>query len=133
MDLVLRGDTVVTPQGVAACDIVISGGTIESVAPLGTVTPEGEARLIDATGRIVMPGGIDPHVHCAWPMPGPEGQVVLTEPASVVSRAAIHGGTTTLIDFVRCSDGSDVTNSIERLRAGWHVACHTDYAFHLMV
>ncbi len=133
MDLVLRGDTVVTPQGVEARDIVISGGKIEAVVPLGTVTPSEGARLIDATGKIVMPGGIDPHVHCAWPMPAAGGTTLLTEPASTVSRAAIHGGTTTLIDFVRCSDGSDVRNAIERRRAGWHGACHTDYAFHLMV
>jgi dihydropyrimidinase len=133
MDLVLRSDTVVTPQGVAACDIMMAGGIIQTVAPIGTITPAQGVRLIDATGKIVMPGGIDPHVHCAWPMPGPEGAIVLTEPASTVSRAAIHGGTTTLIDFVRCIDGTDVANAIEKRRAGWDGACHTDYAFHLMV
>jgi dihydropyrimidinase len=133
MELVLRGDTVVTPQGVSACDVVISDGVIAAVLPIGTVTPERGARLIDATGKIVMPGGIDPHVHCAWPMPAPEGKVLLTDPPSVVSRAAIHGGTTTLLDFVRCGEGSDVWNAVEKRRAGWDGACHTDYAFHLMV
>ena len=129
-DLVLRSDRVVTPRGEAACDVAIAGETIEAVAPIGTLSG---ARVLDLTGRIVMPGGIDPHVHCAWPMPVPDGPTTFTEPASVVSRAAIHGGTTTLIDFVRCIEGSDVQDAIARRDAGWKGAVHTDYAFHLMV
>ena len=129
-DLVLRSDRVVTPRGEAACDVAIAGETIEAVAPIGTLSG---ARVLDLTGRIVMPGGIDPHVHCAWPMPVPDGPTTFTEPASVVSRAAIHGGTTTLIDFVRCIEGSDIADAITRRDAGWKGAVHTDYAFHLMV
>ncbi len=132
VDTVLRSDTVVTPDGVIAADIHISGETILRVAPIGPV-PDG-ARLIDMTGRIVMPGGIDPHVHCAWPMPSPDGgPPQLTMPASVVSRAAVHGGTTTLLDFVRCIDGDTIEDAIARRTAGWVGACHTDFAFHLMV
>ncbi|MCW3474268.1 amidohydrolase family protein [Limobrevibacterium gyesilva] len=133
VDLVLRGDTVVTPGGVEACDIVISDGRIAAVEPHGSVAVPAGARLVDLPGSIVMPGGIDPHVHCAWPMPVPDGPTAFTQPASVVSRAAIHGGTTTLIDFVRCIEGADVQDAIARRDAGWKGACHTDYAFHLMV
>ena len=57
----------------------------------------------------------------------------MTEPASVVSRAAVHGGTTMMIDFVRCIDGDSVADAIARRDAGWVGACHCDYAFHLMV
>ena len=49
-------------------------------------------------------------------------------PASVVSLAAIHGGTTTLIDSVRCREGNSVADAIARRDAGWQGACHTDYA-----
>ena len=129
-DLVLRSDRVVTPEGEAARDVAIAGETIEAVAPIGTLKG---ARVMDLTGRIVMPGGIDPHVHCAWPMPVPDGPTTYTAPASVVSRAAIHGGTTTLIDFVRCIEGGDVADAIAKRDAGWKGAVHTDYAFHLMV
>jgi dihydropyrimidinase len=130
-ELVLRGDMVVTPLGVEACDVGIAGGRIDAIGPLGTLTGD---RVFDLRGRIVMPGGIDPHVHCDWPMPSPEGGTPpMTEPASVVSRAAIHGGTTTLIDFVRCTEGATVADAIARRDAGWTGACHTDYAFHLMV
>ncbi len=129
--LVLRGDTVVTPEGVRGCDIAIAGGRIAAIGEIGTLdAPE----VLDMTGRIVMPGGIDPHVHCDWPMPSPNGgPPPMTEPASVVSRAAIHGGTTTLIDFVRCIEGDSVADAIRRRDAGWKGACHADYAFHLMV
>ena len=133
-DLVLRSDTVVTPDGVRACDVAISGDKIMSLAPLGSLSAPDGGRLVDLTGRIVMPGGIDPHVHCDWPMPSPDGGTPpMTEPASVVSRAAIHGGTTTIIDFVRCIDGASIPDAIAKRDAGWQGACHTDYAFHLMV
>ena len=133
-ELVLRSETVVTPDGVQACDIAIAGGKIVAIGALGSMAaPEG-GRLVDLRGRIVMPGGIDPHVHCDWPMPSPNGgPPPMTEPASVVSRAAVHGGTTTLIDFVRCTEGADIADAIARRDAGWQGACHTDYAFHLMV
>ena len=122
-------DTVVTPDGVSAADIHIRGETILGIGPV----PDG-ARLIDMTGSIVMPGGIDPHVHCAWLMlPPPDGGLPeMTKLASVVSRAAIHGGTT-LLDFVRRIDGTTIEDAIARRTAGWAGACHTDIAFHLMV
>lgn len=67
-DLVLRADRVVTPEGVIAADIAIAGGRIAGLEKLGSLTAR---TLIDMTGRIVMPGGIDPHVHCDWHMPAP--------------------------------------------------------------
>jgi dihydropyrimidinase len=134
VDLVLRGDRVVTPLGVVACDIAVTAGVISAIGPYGSMAPPPSGRLIDHSGRLVMPGGIDPHVHCAWPMPDPSGgPPSLTQPASVVSRAAVHGGTTTLIDFVRANDGDSLADAMARRDAGWAGACHTDYAFHIMV
>ncbi|HEY1414115.1 MAG TPA: hypothetical protein VGF36_18360 [Rhodopila sp.] len=133
IDLVIRGDTVVTPEGVGAHDILIAGGTIAAIAaPNGIAVPEG-TRVIDATGKIVIPGGIDPHVHCKWHLPGPDGTATLTEPPDVVSKAAVHGGTTTMIDFTRASQGKDVREAIERREQDWHGHCACDYAQHLMV
>jgi dihydropyrimidinase len=133
VDLVLRGDTVVTPQGVGAYDIAIAGERIVAVAASGSLPlPEG-ARLIDATGKIVMPGGIDPHVHCKWHLPNPDGTAGLTEPPDVVGRAALHGGTTTMIDFTRASQGTDVRDAIERREEDWKGHCACDYAQHIMV
>ncbi len=130
-DTVLRSDRIVTPEGVIAADIAIEAGKIAGIEKLGSLTA---AQTIDLTGRIVMPGGIDPHVHCDWHMPAPEGgQSQKTQPASVVSRAAIHGGTTMMIDFVRTADGPTIPAAIAARNAGWTGQCHVDYAFHLMV
>ncbi len=131
VDLVLRGDRIVTPEGVIAADLAIAAGRIAGIEKLGSLAA---ARTIDMTGRIVMPGGIDPHVHCDWPMPSPDGGAPqFTQPASVVSRAAVFGGTTMMIDFARTADGPSIAEAISKRAAGWAGHCHIDYAFHLMV
>ena len=133
VDLVVRGDTVVTPQGVGAYDIAIAGERIVAVAAKGSLPVSDGARLIDAGAKIVMPGGIDPHVHCKWHLPNPDGSAGLTEPPDVVGRAAVHGGTTTMIDFTRASQGADVQDAIAKREEDWKGHCACDYAQHIMV
>jgi dihydropyrimidinase len=134
IDLLIRGDQVVTPLGVGAYDIAMRDGRIVALAAHGSVPPPEGCRVIDAAGKIVMPGGIDPHVHCLWPMPSPDGGApAFTEPPATVSRAALFGGTTTLIDFARASQGNTVQDAIERRLTEWRDACHCDYAFHTIV
>ena len=133
MDLVIRSDRVVTPVGVAACDVAIQGERIAAVAAAGTFAADAARRIIDVTGAIVMPGGIDPHVHCKWYSPQPDGSVVYTDPASVVSRAALYGGTTTLIDFARWTHGKTIQQAIDDRHADWRNDCYCDYSFHIMV
>jgi len=130
---VVRSDRVVVPQGVGAYDIFVEGEKIAAIVAAGSLgIPEG-ARLIDATGKIVIPGGIDPHVHCRWHLPNPDGTAGLTDPPEVVSKAALHGGTTTMIDFTRASQGVTLQDAIEKREQDWkgHTAC--DYAQHIMV
>ena len=88
-DLVIRSDRVVTPSGVAACDLAVQGEKIFAVGAAGSFGADTTKRLIDATGKIVMPGGIDPHVHLKWYSPHPDGSVTYTDPPSVVGRAAL--------------------------------------------
>ncbi len=133
VDVFIRGDTVVTPQGVGAYDIAIAGEKIVGIAASGSFPTPPNARVIDATGKIVIPGGIDPHVHCKWFMPNPDGSAGLTEPPDVVSKAALHGGTTTMIDFTRASQGANVRDAIEKREADWKNHCACDYAQHIMV
>lgn len=133
LDLVVRSDKVVIPSGVIEADVGIIDERIAAIAALGTL-PIGEAtRLIDAQGKIVLPGGIDPHVHCSWPLPNPDGTWSSSDPPAVVSRAALFGGTTTLIDFVRWTHGQTIAEAIAARRAEWRGACHCDYAWHIMV
>ena len=132
-DLVIRGDRVVTPAGVAACDLAIQGEKIVASAAAGTFGAETAKRLIDATGKIVIPGGIDPHVHLKWYSPHPDGSVTYTDPPSVVGRAALYGGTTTMIDFVRWTHGKTIQQAIEDRHRDWTGQCQCDYSFHVMV
>ena len=132
-DLVVRSDRVVTPTGVAACAVAIQGETIAAIAAAGSFGADSTKRLIDVTGKIVMPGGIDPHVHLKWYSPHPDGSVTYTDPPSVVGRAALYGGTTTMIDFVRWTHGKTIQQAIDDRHKDWTGQCQCDYSFHVMV
>ncbi len=132
-DLVIRSDRVVTPSGVAACDLAVQGEKIVAVGAAGSFGADTTKRLIDATGKIVMPGGIDPHVHLKWYSPHPDGSVTYTDPPSVVGRAALYGGTTTMIDFVRWTHGKTIRQAIDDRHKDWTGQCQCDYSFHVMV
>ena len=133
LDLLIRGGEVVTPQGVASCDVAVSGETIAAVAAPGTLGNDAAKRVIDAKGKIVMPGGIDPHVHCLWHLPLPDGTAMLTDGPEQVSRAALFGGTTTMIDFAQWTPGNTVAGVIEARDKDWAGHCHVDWAYHIML
>jgi len=133
IDTIIRSNQVVTPQGVGAYDIAISGQTIAAVAAIGALPLAPHTRLIDATNKLVIPGGIDPHVHCAWHIPGPDGTAEMTAAPEVVSRAALFGGTTTMLDFARWTHGNTVQGTIEARDKDWIGRCFTDFAYHVMV
>ena len=134
LDLIVKGDRVVTPHGVQAVDIGVCEGRIVLLADSGALDGHESARIVDARGCIVMPGGVDPHVHCSWPMPSTDGSSpLLTESAAHVSRSALYGGTTTMIDFAAWSAGETLQETIARRDLDWQDACHCDYAYHLML
>lgn len=83
-DLIVRGGTVVTASDTIRADVGIRGGKIVAVAE---VLRDG-AKLIDASGSLVMPGGIDSHVHLAQPT----GEPVMAEGFEGGTRSAIAGG-----------------------------------------
>ncbi|MGZ5232344.1 MAG: amidohydrolase family protein, partial [Burkholderiales bacterium] len=132
-DLVIRSDRVVTPSGAVPYDVAVQGGKIVALAAAGTFGADSAKRVIDASGKIVMPGGIDPHVHCKWYSPLPDGTVLNTDPPSVVSRAALYGGTTTMIDFARWTHGNTIQQAIAKRHEDWTAQCYCDYSFHVMV
>src|SRR5262245_56627650 len=112
LDLVIRGGQVVTPQGVGAWDVGIEGERIAAVAAPGAL-PSEAGRIIDATGKLVIPGGIDPHVHTHCPIPVLGGGFTTSAPPEQVSRAAICGGTTTLVDFAVWEPGMTIARAID--------------------
>ena len=68
MNVIIKSGIVVTPGGAAVMDVAIEGEKIAAVATPGTLSDE-HARVIDATGKIVLPGGIEPHTHINVPIP----------------------------------------------------------------
>src|SRR6266571_4014727 len=124
-DLIVSGGTAVMPAGAEPADIGVAGGKIAAIGAPGSLQPIGAVRTIDAAGQIVMPGGIDPHIHCGMPIVGgPSNQELLSAPPEEVSRAALHGGTTTLLDFALCLPEVPLQRSIEDRQREWAGACH---------
>jgi len=131
VDTLIRGGTVVTPDGTGQWDVAIDGETIAGVARSGTYRAD-IGRTIDATGKIVVPGGIDPHVHTNWPVPGPGGKRIINAPPPGVSRAALYGGTTTLIDFAVVEPHASIADVVAAKLATW-AESYTDHTVHVLL
>ena len=130
IDLVIRGGQVVTPWGVGGWDVAVEGERIVAVAEQGTL-PADVGRVIDAAGKIVVPGGIEPHAHVAATIAGQPGRE--TAPPDQVSRAALFGGTTTLTDFAVQHPGIDLFQAIEERTSRWKGQSYCDYSHHCML
>jgi dihydropyrimidinase len=130
----IRGGTVVTATGRSAADVLIDGETIAAVlAPgsvlLGSDLSAGVDTVIDATGKYVIPGGVDAHTHMELPF----GGTAASDTFETGTRAAAWGGTTTIIDFAVQTYGQRVMDGL----ATWHAKaagnCAIDYAFHQII
>ncbi|WP_428483414.1 amidohydrolase family protein [Rhodopila sp.] len=133
-DLVITNGMVVLPSGAALADIAVTGQTIVAIGGAGVFAGSGAQRIVDATGQIVMPGGIDPHVHCGLTMPAPAGASFDSEMPSVVSKASLFGGTTTMCDFVFWqNDSGTLHDAVKQRRGLFDQRCYGDYALHIGV
>src|SRR6201984_2547776 len=132
-DLIIRGGDVVTPEGVVRCDVAVAGETIAAIAAPGALSAESAKHLIDATGHIVMPGGIDPHVHLHHVWIKPDGTPLVTAGPEHVGRAALFGGTTTFIDFAYWGDGMSEPQGVETRDKDFVGKSPCDWAYHLML
>src|SRR5579864_406022 len=131
-DLIIRGGDVVTPQGVVHGDVAVAGEAIAAIAASGVLSAESAARVIDATGHIVMPGGIDPHVHLHHVWIKPDGTPLVTAGPEQVGRAALHGGTTTFIDFAYWRDGATAREAVETRDKDFVGKSPCDWAYHII-
>ncbi len=126
MSILIRGGTVVTADEAKRADVYIEGGTIKAVgAKLDA--PSG-ARVIDAGGQYVMPGGIDPHTHMELPFMG----TVASEDFFTGTAAGFAGGTTMIIDFVIPSPGVSLLEGYDQWME-WAKKAAGDYSFHVAV
>ncbi|MFN8556973.1 MAG: amidohydrolase family protein [Dehalococcoidia bacterium] len=131
LDLIIKGGQVVTPDRVADLDIGIKDGLIVSVARPGAIEVEA-GRTIDAAGKIVVPGGIEPHAHILSPIQRSwvRGDEELTQPPDAATRAAAFGGTTTVVDFAPAAAGVDPIEAVTNRRAQFNGRAYIDYTFH---
>ncbi|MBX7190692.1 MAG: dihydropyrimidinase [Sandaracinaceae bacterium] len=126
MNIVIKGGTVVTADGESRADILVVGEHIAAVGP-GLEVPAG-ARVIDASGAYVMPGGIDPHTHMQLPFMG----TVASEDFFTGTSAAAAGGTTTIIDFVIPNPKQRILDAYKQWRE-WAAKSASDYSFHVAI
>jgi dihydropyrimidinase len=139
LDLIIRGGTAVTPVGAHAVDVGIAGEAIAVLGSPGSL-PGDATRVIDASGKFVLPGGIEPHAHIGIPVQerwaGRPG--VWTQPPVAGTRAAAFGGVTTVVDFsgeLRLSPEDTgpedpIMAQHEARVAEFAGNAHTDFTFH---
>jgi dihydropyrimidinase len=122
MSILIKGGTLVTAESTFIADILVDGGKILQI---GQNLPAADAKILDAAGKLLLPGGVDPHVHLDLPMFG----TVSSDDHYTGTKAAAFGGTTTVIDFVSF-DFPTLGESV----AAWHGKAEksaVDYSAHM--
>ena len=129
LDILIRRGEVVTPQGTANWSIGIKG---EQIVSVGVDDPAAEAgRIIDAIGKIVVPGGIEPHAHLASLIGmHPVGRLFTLGPEEDTYGMAF-GGVTTHLDFVFVHPATDIPAALSRRLERWKDKSYVDYSFHI--
>jgi dihydropyrimidinase len=126
MSILIRGGTVVTAEQTLRADVYCADGVIRAVGDKLDV-PAG-AKVLDAGGLLVMPGGIDPHTHMELPFMG----TVASEDFFSGTAAGLAGGTTMIIDFVLGDPNVPLLKAYAQWREWAKKSC-ADYSFHVAV
>lgn len=133
MRIVIRGGTVLTATGSVDADVVVDGQQVSALAAPGSEFAESAAagadRVFDATGRYVLPGGIDVHTHMEMPF----GGTAAADTFETGTRAAAWGGTTTIVDFAVQAKGTSLLSTLDNWHARAAGNCAIDYGFHMIV
>ena len=127
LDVVITGGTVATIGGVVDCDIGIHNGSIATLAR----NLSGESnQVIDASGKLVLPGGIDSHCHIAQRS---SSGLETADDFESGTRSAAAGGNTCLIPFAAQHRGQTLRDTINQYHARADGKAIIDYAFHLII
>src|SRR3954466_847362 len=131
LDLLVRGGDVVGSDSIGRWDIGVHGGQIVSLTQSdGPSVPEA-ARTIDASGLLVVPGGVEPHAHLAHFISMRTESEMYTLGPEDDTLGLAFGGVTTHIDFCQVYPGSTVEQALEQRTARWKGQSFIDYSFHI--
>jgi len=123
----IRHGHVVNAGGASRADVLVEGETIAAVAP--SLSAEAD-RIVDATGKLVLPGGIDAHTHLDMPL---DADVTSADDFESGTIAAAIGGTTTVIDYATQFTGETLQHALETWMRKADGRAVVDYAFHMIV
>ena len=126
MDLIIKNGTIVTAKESFIADIAVKDGKI---ALIGTDLSMEAAKVVDATGKLVLPGAIDAHTHLAMPF----GGTVSADGYLSGTRAAACGGVTTVFDYPMQRKGKGILETIGERKAMCDPEACVDYAFHCII
>ena len=126
MSLLIRNGRIITAGEDYIADILIND---ESISAIGKDLHLAADREIDASGMLIFPGGIDPHVHLDMPFMG----TYSSDNYETGTRAALFGGTTTVIDFILQKQGNSLHSALQEWRSRADNNCVGDYSFHMAV
>ncbi|MFE7130486.1 dihydropyrimidinase [Streptomyces sp. NPDC057638] len=127
----IRGGLVITAADEIHADVLIDEGRVVALAAHGTSVADSwtAERVIDASGRYVIPGGVDAHTHMELPF----GGTFASDDFESGTRAAAWGGTTTIVDFAVQSVGHSLREGLDAWYAKADGRCAIDYAFHMIL
>ena len=126
MRTLFKGGTVVSGQGTRPADVLVEGGTISAV---GTDLSASGAQIVDCAGKLLFPGFIDAHTHFDLAVAG----TVTADDFATGSRAALRGGTTTVIDYAAPDKGETLACGLAKWREKAAGRCACDYGFHMTI
>lgn len=127
--ILIRGGTLISATSVTQTDVLVDGERVAALLEPGSALSAGEHRVIDATGKYVVPGGVDVHTH----MEVPFGAYTAADTFESGTRAAAWGGTTTIVDFAVQRKGERIGDGLEAWHAKAEAHCAVDYGFHMIV
>ncbi len=126
MDTIVTNGTIVNATGACRADVAIKDGLIAAV---GNGLTAGDARMIDAGGAYVLPGGVDAHTHLDMPF----GGTVSCDDFRTGTRAAAVGGTTAIVDFAIQAKGDTLADTLAAWKAKAEGRAVIDYGLHVAV
>jgi dihydropyrimidinase len=127
-DLLIRGGVLVEETGERRADLAVRDGRVAAWLEPGADAGEA-ARVVDVDGALVVPGGLDAHVHFDFGLP-PQ----CSQPYAQGSLAGLYGGTTTVVDFgFRAPGGGSILEAVQQKRADAEGEMYTDFGLHVIV